>query len=127
MVSTEYRDELLADLQQTYQIDVWATNWDALDDDTAAHLAALTYQLPRDGRVWATVAPASAHSTETLLLREIEHNQRLWHWAHTEDAKNKSTEPQPITLTGEDEAYQARVEREEQNALEVAEAFGIRL
>lgn len=71
------------------------------------------------------VAPTRANGTDVLLLREIEHNQRLWHWANTEDAKNKGTEPEPLALPGEEEARKARDERELQNAARVAAVLGI--
>lgn len=98
-----------------------------MDEDGAARLAALAYQLPKGGRTWAKVAPAAANGVDTLLLREIEHNQRLWHWAHTDDAKDKGTAPQPITLPGEDEVHESLVEREERNAEDIARKLGLNL
>ena len=112
---------------ETYHVDVWGTDWERLGDDEAARLAALTYQLPKAGRVWTAIAPAASHSMETQLLREIELNQRIWHWAHTDQAKDESTAPQPITLPGEQEAHEAAVERELQNAADVAALLGINI
>ena len=112
---------------ETYHVDVWGTDWDALGDEEAARLAALTYQLPRAGRVWKAIDRAGSHDVATQLLREIEYNQRLWHWAHTEQAKDESTAPQPITLPGEQEAHEVAVERELQNAADVAALLGINI
>lgn len=125
MATDEYQDELLADFQQTYHIDLWGIDWDALDDGCAAHLAALAYQLPNDSRVIRAIAPMRSHGLDVLLLREIEHNQRIWHWANTEEAKHEGTEPEPITLPGEEEAYRAMEESEQRNAIEVASILGI--
>lgn len=127
MAANEYQDELLADFQQTYHLDLWGIDWNALDDGSAAHLAALAYQLPRDSRTKSAIAPAAAYGIDVLLLREIEHNQRMWHWANTEEAKNKETAPERMTLPGEDEMHQAMVEQEQQNAVEVAAILGINI
>lgn len=127
MATNEYQDELLADFQQTYHLDLWGINWNALDDGSAAHLAALAYQLPKDSRTKSAIAPAAAYGIDVLLLREIEHNQRMWHWANTEEAKNKETAPERMTLPGEDEMHQAMVEQEQQNAIEVAAILGINI
>lgn len=116
---------MLADFQQTYHIDLWGADWDALDDGSAAHLAALAYQLPKDSRVYSAIAPMRSHGLDVLLLREIEHNQRIWHWANTEEAKHEESKPEPITLPGEEEAYQAMADYERQNAIEVASILGI--
>ena len=62
-----------------------------------------------------------------LLLREIEHNQRLWHWANTEDAKDENTKPDPITLPGEEEAREVREEIEMRNMRHVSAVFGIEI
>lgn len=62
-----------------------------------------------------------------LLLREIEHNQRLWHWANTEDAKDENTKPDQITLPGEEEAREVRAEIEMRNMRHVSAVFGIEI
>lgn len=127
LASTRYHDELLADFQQTYRIDLWGTDWERLDEDRAAHLAALAYQLPPDSRVMRAVDPAGANDVTAQLLREIEFNQRMWHWAHTDAAKGGMGEPERITLPGEDAAYESMVEREERNAERIAASFGLEL
>ena len=89
--------------------------------------AILACQLPRDSRTKGAWAPASAHSLEADLLREIEHNQRLWHWANTKDAKRKETAPERMQLPGEEEAHERAVEHAEARALSTAERLGIKL
>lgn len=73
------------------------------------------------------INPVGAYGIDVQLLRLIEHNQRLWHWANTTEAKNKETMPDPLTLPGEDEARQALAESEQRNAIEVAAALGINI
>lgn len=73
------------------------------------------------------MTPLAAHGLEVLLLREIEHNQRLWYWAHTKEAKRKETAPEHLQLPGEDEAYERAVERAETRALSAAARLGIKL
>lgn len=73
------------------------------------------------------VAPTLAYGPSIELLREIEYNQRMWHWANTEEAKNKETAPDRITLPGEDDVRQAMVEREQQHAIDVAAQLGINI
>lgn len=87
--------------------------------------AILAYQLPSDSRVWRAMVPAGAHSTDTLLLRQIELDLRAWHWANTEEAKDQSTAPKPIRLAGEDELEVFKFEQAMQAAQDVAAAFGL--
>ena len=89
--------------------------------------AALAYQLPKDSRVRSALAPVASHSLDVLLLREIEYNQRVWHWANTKEAENKSTAPARIDLPGEEEAHEKAVENAEKKALRAAERLGIKL
>ena len=106
-------------------MDLWGTDWEGLTEDEAAHIAALAYQLPPESRTRAAFSPAASHGLTVELLRRVEHNQRIWQWAHTEDAKDSTTAPEPITLPGEEEAYESRVEREMGNAANIAQKFGL--
>lgn len=72
--------------------------------------------------------PAGGNGEELRMLRRIEHNQRLWHWAHTKEAQNSGAEePQPVLLPGEEEAYEAAEERQVRTQAEVASAFGLKI
>lgn len=99
--------------------------WRAETDATVARAAALAYQLPHDGRVYSAIAPAGAHGMDVLLLRQIELNQRTWHWAHSEQAKDESTRPEPIMLEGEQEAIDRRVGEQVDAAFDIAEQLGL--
>lgn len=71
--------------------------------------------------------PSGANSEELRMLRLIEHNQRIWHWANTKAAKSKETAPEPTLLPGEEEVLQAKSEQEEKNAADLAAQFGLKL
>lgn len=88
--------------------------------------AALAYQLPRDSRVKSAVAPEDSYGLDVLLLKKIEHNQRLWHWAHTEESQDEGTRPEPITLPGEEEMRERAEEEARERAAEVAAKLGIK-
>lgn len=77
--------------------------------------------------MWAAIEPTKAHGQAVRLLRTIEHNQRVWHWAHTKDAKDKNTAPEPELLPGEQAAYERAVASAEDNAARTAEKLGIDL
>ena len=91
------------------------------------HMAALAWQLPRDKRVWSAYDPQGANGTDTLLLRQIELDVRTFQWSFSEDADKKNTAPEPIPLPGEEEAYERAEEREDRNAIELAQALGIKI
>lgn len=120
----------MADFQQYYGLNLWHLGLDGDTDMTTAEVrraAALAYQLPKDSRVKSAIAPVAAYGIDVMLLREIEHNQRLWHWANTKDAKRKETAPERMQLPGEEEAYEKAVEHAEARAARAAERLGIKL
>lgn len=89
--------------------------------------AALAYQLHPSSRVMRSIAPEHSHGLVAQLLREIEHNQRLWHWANTKEAEKSETEPERIWLPGEEEAHEEAVERAQAAAIGLAEQMGLKL
>lgn len=120
-------DELLADFQQFYHLDVGGMGLGS--DETHAQVlraAALARQLPRECRVRRALAPAASHSPELRMLRQMELNQRLWHWAHAKESE-RGDEPQPILLDGEAELHEAEVEEQRRTAADVAAAFGLKM
>ena len=120
----------MADFQQYYHLNLWDLGLDSDIEITTAEVrraAILATQLPRDSRVMRAMAPEASHGLDVLLLREIEHNQRLWHWANTEQAKDSGTQPEPISLPGEDAAYQRASEEADRRAEEIAASFGMRI
>ena len=129
-MAKEYPDELLADFQETYHLNLWEMGLDGDTDVTPAEVkraAALAYQLPADSRVKRAIAPEASHSLSVQLMREIEYNQRLWHWANTEEAKNKDTAPNRMPLPGEEEAHEKAIERAQKTAIGAAELLGLKL
>jgi hypothetical protein len=114
---------------ELYGIDTWEEP-DLKGDETTRRvlkLAALAWQLPREGRTWSALAPEGAHGEVALLLRQVELNQRLWAWAHTKDAEQKRNQPRPILLGGEMERAEADAEREVEKAYGVAARLGIEI
>ena len=77
--------------------------------------------------MWTAIEPTQGNGLVARLLRLIEYNQRMWFWAHTDDAKNKDTAPEPTLLPGEEAAYERAVESAEDEAARTAEALGIKL
>lgn len=126
-MAKEHPDELLADFQQYYGMDVWDWTRGRADDLEAPRIAALAYQLPTDSRTRTAADPVGAYGMDVLLLRRIEHNQRLWAWAHSKDAKTGTNEPEQIGLPGEDEHFERRAERELRQSASVAATLGIEI
>lgn len=123
---TFHPDELLADFQQYYRISLWTVDLSDTSRDISI-IAALAYQLPHDSRCWTALKPDGAHDWVVKLLRQIEYNQRIWHWAHTEGAKDESTAPEPMLLPGEEEAHERAVEHAEMDAVRTAALLGLTL
>ena len=124
-MSAKYPDELLADFQETYGLNLWAFDLDGDTTDDVLRVAALAYQLGPKSRTWAKVAPHQTNSDELRMLRDIEHGLRLWYWAHTNEAKDKNTAPEPVLLRGEEAAFEAAREHEKKSAADIAARLGI--
>lgn len=123
---TEHRDELTADFMETYGL--WLDEFGVDGEETTREVtraAALAWQLPRSGRAWRAIDPLGANGTDTSLLRQIEHDLRLWMWAHTKDAKTNTNQPEPMLLPGEREQQEAKVEEAERMASSVASLLGL--
>lgn len=58
-------------------------------------------QAPRDSAIRRAVDPKVAHTTELELLRVIEYRTHLTAWLHTEDAKHRRNQPEPIRFPWE--------------------------
>lgn len=122
-----HHDELYADFQQYYRLDLWSFGLDG-DETTQDVLRAaiLTYQLPRDSRMWAAILPVGVHDESRQLLRRIEYNQRALAWARA-DKKKRGPEPDPVYLSGEEAVMDEKLRRDRETQEEVAEFFGIDL
>ena len=85
----------------------------------------LAAQLPRDSRTIVAMAPAAQNGTVEHLLRQIELNQRLWHWAHTKSGQHGTSRPERMPLPGEGEQHEMNVRREGRRQGMVADALGL--
>ncbi len=121
-----HHDELYADFQQYYGIDLWTLaifdERHTTDVDRAAILAA---QLPRDARVHVAVSPLARVSQTDELLRRVEYNQRVWHWANSKDGEHGANQPKPLMFDGEQEAHDRAAEREARHSKYVADLLGL--
>ena len=102
--------------------------WDGRTEPAGARrLAALAWQLPRDSRTWSAIDPMGANGTLLAIVRQLEHDVRMFQWSFTDKAKDESTAPEPISLPGEDEAWERAEEEADRAALDLAETFGLKL
>lgn len=124
-------DEILADFQETYHLNLWVEPLEDGEDGSASlntrRIAALAWQLPNTSRMWHIFAPGGSNTLEAQLLRNIEHDVRLFSWSFSKDAKTKSNVPEPLTLPGETEAKERAEERADSMALSLAQEFGLKL
>lgn len=124
----EHPDELLADFQETYHLNLWELG--VLGDETTTDVlraAALARQLPHDSRTYVAEDPTLANGTVERLLRQMELNQRGYAWAQSKDGKSGTNEPQPIPLPGEELMTERKAEQAERDMGDVAAAFGMSL
>ena len=121
----KYHDELYADFQQYYGIDLWQMDTvnDGYDVRRAAILAA---QLPIDARVHVAIDPRASVTLTDVLLRQIELNQRSFAYSFSKDAKNGSNAPESIELPGESEAREKAAQKAVDTSKSVADAFGLK-
>lgn len=90
-VEYEHPDELRADLQQYYGINI-----DGMGVDyTHAHAAVLMRQLPLTSRLARIADPDSAWTDETHFLAAIEYDLRILAWQKTKDAQHGRNKPKP--------------------------------
>lgn len=116
----------MADFMETYGLWLWDLGVDGEETTQGVtRAAALAWQLAPDSRAWRFVDPLGANDAQTVLLRQVEHDLRLWMWAHTKDAKNNQNQPDPIPLPGEAERMEAKVEEAERMAANVASQLGL--
>lgn len=124
----KFPDELLADFQETYGLNVWYACQGCLpEQDEAERLAALAWQLHKTSRLWRAINPSGAYDSATLLLRQLEYDVRSFHWGFTEDGKSKINEPEPLMLPGEEEARARAAEEADSAAMELARIFGLNI
>ena len=111
---------------ETYGLWLWDLGVDGEETTRSVErAAALAFQLPPTSRVWGAIDPMGANTTEAALLRQLEHDMRLWMWAHTKDAKTNTNQPRPMQLRGEAALAEAKAEEAERTAASVASLLGL--
>lgn len=104
-----------------WTLNIWG-DYNTRDVERAAILAA---QLPSDARVRVAFDPLARVSMADALLRRVEHNQRLWAYANSKDAKSGANEPKPLLFDGEQEHAAREAAREARHSRYVADKFGL--
>lgn len=104
-----------------WTLNIWS-DYNTRDVERAAILAA---QLPSDARVRVAFDPLARVSMTDALLRRVEHNQRLWAYANSKEAKSGANEPKPLLFDGEQERAQREAAREARHSRYVADKFGL--
>lgn len=88
----EHPDELRADFQQYYHLNI-----DGMGRDyTTLHAASLLTQLPEGSRVRLAYAPDAAWTSDRALLAAMVNDLNWLVWAQTKDAKHNRNKPRPI-------------------------------
>lgn len=83
----EYPDELEADFQQYYNLDISET--------PKARAARLLFQLPRECRVYRKIKPDNNWGWSEMLLNKANYLLELILWSRTEDATKKHPQFKP--------------------------------
>lgn len=105
-VEADSPDELRADFQQYYGLNI-----DGMGVDyTHAHAAALVAQLPRDARVLVHAVPDAEWTEQTRILAHIEYSLRLLLWSRTKDAQTGRNKPKPLPSPSERRKRRERIE-----------------
>lgn len=117
----EHPDELRADLQQYYSLDI-----DMMGiDHSVAHYAACAAMLPLGSRTMSAIDPAAAWGWQERLLSLVEYDLRVLAWQRSRDGANGRNRPKrPI----EPPSRKAAPKRPSEAVMrEVADALGVSL
>ena len=91
LVQNKYPDELRADFQQYYGLNI-----DGMGTDYSYyHAAVLVMQLPPNSRVSAAMNPDAAWDVQSWFLNQIEYDLRVLIWQNTKDAEKGRNKPKP--------------------------------
>lgn len=105
LVENRYPDELRADFQQYYGLNI-----DGMGTDYSySHAAVLVTQLPSNSRVSIAIDPDSAWEAQTWFLSYIEYDLRVLAWQNTKDAQKGRNKPKPNKTPKEIMAQRKRV------------------
>ena len=125
----KYPDELTADLQEIYGVNLWSRgNRLALmgDESTPAvrRLAALTAQLPPTSRIAQAEHTENAWTVTDYLIRNLEYQVRMLCWGLAGGDK-AGPKPEPIYSPADIDNHAQMVERAEAMADTVASLLNI--
>lgn len=112
------RDELEADFQQFYGLDLG----DMGHGYTVSHAAVLAAQLPRNSRCMAQIDADLVWSDETAALLRVVYLLEILIW---QLGGGKTPKPEPIQTPSQTKHLQERLEDAESTMREVAEIIGI--
>lgn len=107
-----YRDELEADFQQYYGIDLERVG----EACSVRHAAALAAQLPAESRVSRAACPGNEWGASEYILRLIEHDLRMLAWS------GKGSRPKPVKTP---EELRRRAASADVDVAALAERLGI--
>lgn len=93
LVEGEHPDELRADFQQYYGLNIDRMGY--LDGFSHAHAAVLAAQLPSTSRVFTAYDPNNAWDEQTAFLAHIEYNLRVLIWQKSKDGAKNRNPPKP--------------------------------
>jgi hypothetical protein len=93
MLLEEHPEELEADFQRVYQVDLLDLFRGEITPRKAAALAA---NLPPGSAVWVAMGGERAWSPDQHLLALVEHNTRIAWWAKTKDGSKGRRPPQRL-------------------------------
>lgn len=100
------RDELTADFQQYYNLDLNQIG----KTFSVMHAAVLATQLPTNSRTFAKEWPEMTWSEDTYLLSRLEHLMRIQIWSQSKDAQKGRNFPEPLDTPGKTKRMQERLE-----------------
>lgn len=92
-VEGEYPNELRADFQQYYGLNI--DRMGLRDGFSYAHAAVLAVQLPRTSRVFSAIDPNNSWSETDAFLAHIEYDLRILVWQNSKDGSKNRNQPKP--------------------------------
>lgn len=106
----KYREDLIADFQEVYHLNIFELSLDdAPNDEQAERAYALIAGLPRTSRVIQKEYPEATWSNTEHILRLIEYDIRAVNWS------GKGKKPEPIELPYQTKQVDAQIERSFEN------------
>ena len=114
-----YPEELRADLQRFYGLDIDRMGLDY----SVAHAAACAANLPRDAACVRAVSPEAAWSDETYLLSAIEYDLRVLAWQNSKDGAKNRNKPKRMQTPADVERIKQKAQHTDFRA--IAEALNL--